>query len=76
MRRSRLFLLILPIPDLIEEFLTAEIMSCLARTLVQTFFDDGLGGDTGVVEARDEQHGLSQHAIPTTQTEQLEGFKR
>lgn len=39
-------------------------MSCLPCRLVQSFFDDALGGDSGVVVAWTEEGGLAQHAVP------------
>jgi hypothetical protein len=56
--------LVLPVHDLSQKGLSTEIVTRLALLLKETALNDRLGGDTCVIEARNEQGRLSQHAVP------------
>ena len=56
--------LVLPVHDLAQKGLPTKIVTGLTFLLEETTLDDRLGGDACVVEARNEQGCLSQHAIP------------
>ena len=56
--------LVLPVHDLSQKGLSTEIVTRLTLLLEETALDDRLGGDTCVIEARNEQGRLSQHAVP------------
>ena len=51
--------LFLPFPDLGEEGLAAQIMAGLLLFLAELAFDDGLGGDTGMVGSREPEDLVS-----------------
>lgn len=56
--------LVLPVHDFVQECLSTEIMTRLTLLLEQTALYDRLGRNTGMIETRNEQGRLSQHAIP------------
>ena len=56
--------LVFPLQHRLEEFLTAEVVPSLPEGFIQTFFNHGLGRDTGVIKSWDKQRRLSKHTIP------------
>ncbi len=59
--------LILPGPDSPDQFVSTQIMPGLPFLLADSPLDDRLGGDSGVVGARDPQGVVALHAPPTNQ---------
>ena len=56
-----------PLPHLLDERITTEIMPGLAR-LIQPLHHHGPCQDTSMVESRYEQRRLTVHSIPLDQT--------
>ena len=56
--------LVFPFQHRLEEFLTTEVVPSLSGGFIQTFFDHGLGRNTGMVKPWDEQCRPSEHTIP------------
>lgn len=56
--------LILPFPDILDEFLPAQIVASQTPLSHQLFLHHHLGGDAGVVTARVPQGGLPTHPVP------------
>ena len=56
----------LPVPDLVDEQLAAELFLGLSVG-GELLFHDGLGGDTRVVHARQPQHLVPEHPLATAQ---------
>lgn len=56
---------ILPLPNEVNEVLSAEIMTSLALNLLQALLDNGLGGNTGVITTGQPESGLSVHTGPS-----------
>ena len=57
----------LPRPDLLDERLAAEIAAALIALGGQLALDHHLGGDAGVVGARQPERGFPSHALETDQ---------
>jgi len=56
--------LLLPLPNLGNEGLSAEIVARLASLLGELLFDNNLGGNTGVITPRVPKDGLTPHSVP------------
>jgi hypothetical protein len=54
--------LFLPLPDALDEGVTAQVVAGLAL-LFQEALDDHLGGDAGMIRARLPEGGLAAHAV-------------
>ena len=59
-----LLVLVLPLPDALDQFLAAEIVAGLLFLVAQAAFDHGLRGDAGVIGARHPQGIVTLHAPP------------
>ena len=60
-------LLLLPLPDLLDERLAAQVVARLVQLALELLLDDHLGGDAGVVEARKPARLVAEHAVPARQ---------
>ena len=64
---DRVAVVVLPIPDLFQEGVAAEVVPRLLLFFPDLLFHDGLGRDAGVVGAGHPQHVLAEHALPPDQ---------
>ena len=55
---------LLPLPDLFEERLAAEVVPTLVAVALDLLLDDGLGGDASVVAAGNPERPLPGHSVP------------
>jgi hypothetical protein len=53
-----------PLPDLLEKRISTEVVPSLTGGLPESFLNHGLGGNTSMIEARNEKSSLSKHTIP------------
>src|SRR5215510_16491479 len=60
-------ILILPLPDALHQALASDIVARFTFELEQTFFDHGLGRNTGMIRAGHPQRVITPHAMPTNQ---------
>ena len=60
---DRAAVLLLPLPDALDEGLAAEVLAALAL-LAERLLDDVLRGDAGVVGAGDPERVVAAHAVP------------
>ena len=54
-----------PLPHLINERLTSEIVARLLLLVPQLLLDNRLARDTGVISTGVEEHSLAQHTVPS-----------
>ena len=66
-------ILVLPVPDALEEFLAAEVVTGQALFLAQVLFHLDLGGNTRVVGAGHPQRFITLHTLGTNK-DVLQGF--
>ena len=59
--------LVLPVPDTLQKFLAAEVITGLALLLAEVLLDLDLGCDAGVVGARHPQRLVALHALGADQ---------
>ena len=55
--------LFLPFPDAADEFFAAEVVAVFVFFFEDGFFDDGLGGDAGMVDAGHPEGVVALHAV-------------
>jgi hypothetical protein len=65
LREDALFVLVFPIPDALDQGVAAEVVATLAFVLLETFLDDRLGGDPGMIGAGQPERVVPAHAVPT-----------
>jgi hypothetical protein len=62
-----LLILLLPLPDALDEGLAADVVAGLAFEVEEPRLHHRLRGDAGVVRARHPQRGVALHAMPADQ---------